>query len=52
MDVVEAMLLKQPVKYQDKTYLVTSAYNDGTVDLDNGTDFIPDVKVSELGGAA
>lgn len=52
MGAVEAMLLKQPVKYQGKMYLVTSTYNDGTVDLADGIEFIPDVKVSELGGAA
>lgn len=50
MDAVEAMLLKQPVKYQGGTYLVTSTYDDGTVDLDDGTNFIPDVRATELGG--
>lgn len=46
------MLWNETVIYQGNQYRVTNTYSDGTVDLDNGIEFIPDVSVKDLGGAA
>lgn len=48
MDAINLMLLKKPVIFNGTEYHITSTYNDGTVDLSDGVEIYPDIKLNEL----
>ncbi len=48
MDAIDLMLLKKPVIFNGTECYITSTYNDGTVDLDDGVGIYADIRLNEL----